>query len=91
MDRIFMILKIKLTTGVHQSLPRGYIHEYVHISQTSLLVYQISGERLQDHWSSGYLLLYVVLSVISKTLLAMGTVIFILKVSNVEKVLKALF
>ena len=32
MDRIFMILKIKLTTGVHLSLPWGYIHVYDHNS-----------------------------------------------------------
>ena len=39
MDRIFMILKIKLTTGVHLSLPWGYMHVYALYDQTHLLVY----------------------------------------------------
>ena len=47
MDRIFMILKRKLTPGVNILM-----HVYGHYSQRNLLVY-ISGERLQDHWSSG--------------------------------------
>ena len=47
MDRIFMILKRKLTPGVNILM-----HVYGHYSQTNLLVY-ISGERLQNHWSSG--------------------------------------
>ena len=37
MDSKFMILKIKLTPGVHLSLLLGYIHD--HTSQTGLLVY----------------------------------------------------
>ena len=45
-------LKNKLTPEVALTLPWGYIHVYYHSSQTSLLVY-ISGERLQDYWSSG--------------------------------------
>ena len=45
-------LKKKLTPEVALTLPWGYIHVYNHSIQTSLLVY-ISGERLQDHWSSG--------------------------------------
>ena len=40
MDTMFMILKNKLTPGV---MYRSYIYEHS----------QISGERLQDHWSSG--------------------------------------
>ena len=46
----FELLK-KLTPEVAPTLPWGYIHVYYHSSQTSLLVY-VSGERLQDHWSS---------------------------------------
>ena len=46
-------LKKKLTQVVALTLPWGYIHVYYHSSQTSLLVF-ISGERLQDHWSSGF-------------------------------------
>ena len=34
-----MILKIKLTPGVHLSLPWSYIQVYDHNRQTSLLVY----------------------------------------------------
>ena len=53
MDRIYIILKIKLTPVLHLSLPEGYIHYiyYGHNRQTSLWVYisQISGECLQDH------------------------------------------
>ena len=33
MDRICKILKIKLTAGVHLSLPWGYIHAYDNDSQ----------------------------------------------------------
>ena len=88
MDRIFMILKIKLLPGVYQSLPWSYIHLYVHISQTSLLVYMyISNLR----WEFTGPPVYMVLNVISKGQLAMGTIFFIFKVSNAEKVLKALF
>ena len=46
-------VKKKLTPEVALTLlPLGYIHVYYHSSQTSLLV---SGERLQDHWSSGFI------------------------------------
>ena len=48
----FNDLKKALNTGVILTLPWGYIHAYNHSSQTSLLVSQVSGERLQDHWSS---------------------------------------
>ena len=34
MDRIFTILKKKLTPGVILTLPRGYIYAYDHCSQT---------------------------------------------------------
>ena len=54
MDSIFIVLKIKLTTGVHMSLPWCYIHVYGHNSQhINWYISQISGERLQDHLSSG--------------------------------------
>ena len=38
MDRLFVILKIKLTPGVHRSMLWGYIHVHVydHNSQTYL-------------------------------------------------------
>ena len=54
MDRILMILKKKFT------LHWGYIHTCIHMniiySKTNVLVYtQISGEHLQDHWSSGFI------------------------------------
>ena len=42
-----------MTPEVALTLPWGYIHVYYHSSQISLLVSQVSGERLQDHWSSG--------------------------------------
>ena len=47
----FYDLKKTLTPGF--ALPWGYIHVYHHSSQTSLFISQVSGERLQDHWSSG--------------------------------------
>ena len=51
MDRIFMILKKKLT------LPLGYKHRCIHMNITVKQIYwyisKISVERLQDHWSSG--------------------------------------
>ena len=45
-----------MTPEVALTLPWGYIHVHVyyHSSQISLLVSQVSGERLQDHWSSGF-------------------------------------
>ena len=42
-----------MTPEVALTLPWGYIHVYYHSSQISLLVSQVSGEHLQDHWSSG--------------------------------------
>ena len=42
-----------MTPEVALTLPWGYIHVYYHSSQISLLVSQVLGERLQDHWSSG--------------------------------------
>ena len=40
-----------MTPEVALTLPWGYIHVYYHSSQISLLVSQVSGERLHDHWS----------------------------------------
>ena len=51
MDRIFINLKKKLTSGAILTRSWGYIHVYDLYSQTSLLVY-ISGEHLQDHSGS---------------------------------------
>ena len=59
-----MILKLKMTPGVDLSLPWGYIFMFMTIivEQVYWCISQISGERLQDHWSSGNLDLHVVLS-----------------------------
>ena len=60
-DRIFMILKIKLTQGFSCPCP-GAIHMYMYmtiiVKRVKLYCYisQISGERVQDHCSSGSLL-----------------------------------
>ena len=61
MNRILMNLKKKLTPGGILTLSLGYIHVYDLYSKTRLLVYifQISGERLQDHWSSGFCLMSI--------------------------------
>ena len=53
---IFINLKKKLTLRVILTLTWGFIHVYEHYNQTKLLVY-ISGEGLQDHWSSVFLFL----------------------------------
>ena len=56
MDRMFMNLKKKLTQVI---LYWGYIHVYDLYSQTTVFVFmyiQISGERLQEHWSSVFYL-----------------------------------
>ena len=53
MNRIFMILKIKLPPGVYLSLSWGCIHVYVYNSKVYGYISQTSGERLQDHWSYG--------------------------------------
>ena len=47
----FYDLKKKLTPGVVLTLPWGYVHVYYHSSGIYL---GVSGERLQDHWSSGH-------------------------------------
>ena len=59
MDRKFMILKKKLTPGVILTMSWGdIVCVYDHYSRTSLCyVSQISGEPLQDHWSSGLLMI----------------------------------
>ena len=49
----FYDLKKKLTSGVALTRPWGYIHVYYHSRQTVFwYISQVSGERLQDHWSS---------------------------------------
>ena len=52
-----MILKKKLTPGVALTRPWGYIHVHITIlvKQVYWYISQVSGERLQDHWSSGCL------------------------------------
>ena len=47
MDRILIILKKEMAQGLH--LLNTIIFKYVY-----WYMKQISGERLQDHWSSGY-------------------------------------
>ena len=64
-----MILKKKMDLRAHMTTPRGNIHVYYHNIQTSpplkphgqlkpnFMVYAAdSGERLQDHWSSGFIM-----------------------------------
>ena len=46
-------LKKKLTPDVALTLPWGYIHVYYLVKQVYWYISQVSGERLQDHWSSG--------------------------------------
>ena len=49
----FYDLKKKLTPGVALTRPWGYIHVCYHSRQTIYwYISQVSGERLQDHWSS---------------------------------------
>ena len=50
-------LKKKLTSEVALTLPWGYIHVYytIIVKQVYWYISQVSGERLQDHWSSGFL------------------------------------
>ena len=47
-------LKKKLTPGVALTWPCGYIHV---VKQVYWYISQASGERLQDHWSSGFVCL----------------------------------
>ena len=50
----FYDLKKKLTAGVALTRAWGYIHEYYNsVIQVYWYLSQVSGERLQDHWSSG--------------------------------------
>ena len=50
-----MNLKKKLTPGGILTLSWGYIHVYDLYSETrNWYISQTSGERLQDHWSSGF-------------------------------------
>ena len=49
MDSILIILKKKMAQGLHLPLYLDYFLQHLYIQQ-------ISGERLQDHWSSGFML-----------------------------------
>ena len=60
MDFNFYDLKIKLDPGVVLTLPWGYIHVHYHSSfQVYWYISQVSGECLQDHWSSGIFLVHI--------------------------------
>ena len=53
----FYDLKKKLTSGVILTLPRViYMFITILVKQVYWDISQVSGERLQDHWSSGYIL-----------------------------------
>ena len=54
-------LKKKLTPEVALTLTWGYIHNTILVKQVYWYISQVSGERLQDHWSSGYDLMILVL------------------------------
>ena len=47
-------LKKKLTPEAALTLPWGYIHNTILVKQVYWYISQVSGERLQDHWSSGF-------------------------------------
>ena len=51
-------LKKKLTPEVALTLTWGYIHNTILVKQVYWYISQVSGERLQDHWSSGFTLFY---------------------------------
>ena len=54
MDSISMILKIKLTQGFICPCPRAiYVYITIIVKHVYWYISQISGESLQDHWSSG--------------------------------------
>ena len=58
MDRILIILKKENGPRASSAPALGLI--IFHNIQTYLLVYAAdSGERLQDHWSSGYILVMI--------------------------------
>ena len=48
-------LKKKLTPEAALTLPWGYIHNTILVKQVYWYISQVSGERLQDHWSSGFI------------------------------------
>ena len=47
-------LKKKLTPEVALTQTWGYIHNTILVKQVYWYISQVSGERLQDHWSSGW-------------------------------------
>ena len=49
-------LKKKLTPEVALTQTWGYIHNTILVKQVYWYISQVSGERLQDHWSSGCIL-----------------------------------
>ena len=50
----FYVLKKTLTPGVILTLAWGYVQAITILESNKFIyVYQVSGERLQDHWSSG--------------------------------------
>ena len=51
-------LKKKLTPEVALTLTWGYIHNTILVKQVYWYISQVSGERLQDHWSSGFIFFY---------------------------------
>ena len=51
MDRILIILKNKMAKGLHLS-PAPMLNTII-FKYAYWYMKQISGERLQDHWSSG--------------------------------------
>ena len=53
MDKIFMNLITKLTPGSSLTCPGAvYMYMTIVVKQVYWYISQISGERLQDHWSS---------------------------------------
>ena len=53
---IFCDFKKKLTPGIILTLPRViYVYITILVKQVYWYISQVSGERLQDHWSSGFL------------------------------------
>ena len=70
-------LKKKLTPEVALTLTWGYIHNTILVKPVYWYISQVSGERLQDHWSSGFTCTFVV----TCTLLVSGNIIQLLPLS----------
>ena len=55
-ERNFYDLQNMLTPGVILTLPRvTYVYIIILVKQVYWYISQVAGERLQDHWSSGFL------------------------------------